>query len=117
VNFTVAGMALDEAVWHEARRFRPERFLPSGPGADVDLTCAKEVKMMPFGAGWRICPSMALALLHLQYFVANLASEFDWRGAAGETVNFAERQELSVVMRQPLRATVVRCAQRTGTET
>ncbi|XP_022683136.1 cytochrome P450 89A2 [Setaria italica] len=109
VNFTVAGMGLDEAVWPDARRFRPERFLPGGEGADVDLTGGKEIKMMPFGAGRRICPGMALALLHLEFVVANLVAEFEWREVAGEPVEFAEKQELSVVMRRPLRASVVRC--------
>ncbi|KAJ1266144.1 hypothetical protein BS78_08G128300 [Paspalum vaginatum] len=110
VNVTVAGMALDEAVWPDARRFRPERFLPGGGGADVDLTGAKEIKMMPFGAGRRICPGMGLALLHLEWFVASLVAEFEWLPVASEPVVFAERQELSVVMRRPLRASVVRCS-------
>ena len=115
VNFTVAGMGLDEAVWRDARRFRPERFLPGGEGAGVDLTGAKEIKMMPFGAGRRICPGMALALLHLEFFVASLVAEFEWLQVAGEPVEFAEKQELSVVMRRPLRASVVRCTRNKGT--
>jgi cytochrome P450 len=115
VNFTVAGMGLDEAVWPDAQRFRPERFLPGGEGADVDLTGGKEIKMMPFGAGRRICPGMALALLHLEFFVASLVAEFEWREVAGEPVEFAEKQELSVVMQRPLRASVVRCTRNEGT--
>jgi cytochrome P450 len=109
VNFSVAGMGLDEAVWRNARRFRPERFLPGSEGAGVDLTGAKEIKMMPFGAGRRICPGMALALLHLEFFVACLVAEFEWLEVAGEPVEFTEKQELYVVMRRPLRARVVRC--------
>ena len=109
VNFTVAAMGLEEAVWPDARRFRPERFLPGGEGADVDLTGGKEIKMMPFGAGQRICPGMALALLHLEWFVANLVAEFEWREVSGEPVEFTEKQELSVVMRRRLHAIIVRC--------
>ncbi|PVH36262.1 hypothetical protein PAHAL_6G034600 [Panicum hallii] len=112
VNFTVAAMGLDEAVWPDARRFRPERFLPGGEGANVDLTGGKEIKMMPFGAGRRICPGMALALLHLEWFVASLVAEFEWRELSGEPVEFSEKQELSVVMRRRLRASVVRCTRR-----
>jgi cytochrome P450 family 89 subfamily A len=109
LNFTLVALGLDEAVWPDPLRFRPERFLPGGEGADVDLTGAKEVKMIPFGAGRRICPGMALALLHLEFFVASLVAEFEWLQVPGEPVEFAEKQELSVVMRRPLRATVVRC--------
>jgi cytochrome P450 len=109
VNFPLVALGLDEAVWPDPLRFRPERFLAGGEGADVDLTGAKEVKMIPFGAGRRICPGMALALLHLELFVAGLVAEFEWVQVAGEPVEFAEKQELSVVMRRPLRAHVVRC--------
>ena len=101
---TLGDMATDEAVWPE-----PERFLPGGEGEDMDLTGSREIKMMPFGAGRRICPGMALALLHLEFFVASLVAEFEWLQVAGEPVEFAEKQELSVVMRRPLRASVVRC--------
>ncbi|RLN03846.1 cytochrome P450 89A2-like [Panicum miliaceum] len=107
VNFTLAGMGLDEAVWPDARRFRPERFLPGGDGEGVDLTGGKEIKMMPFGAGRRMCPGVGLALLHLEYFVANLVREFEWKEAPGEPVEFAERLEMSLVMKRPLRAIAV----------
>ncbi|KAL6659013.1 hypothetical protein ACP70R_003053 [Stipagrostis hirtigluma subsp. patula] len=109
VNFALGGMAMDEAVWPEARRFRPERFLPGGEGEDVDLTGSKEIKMMPFGAGRRICPGIEAALLHLQYFVGSLMAEFEWAEVPGEPVDFAEKLEMSVVMRRPLRAKVVPC--------
>uniref|UniRef100_J3MQE2 Cytochrome P450 n=1 Tax=Oryza brachyantha TaxID=4533 RepID=J3MQE2_ORYBR len=109
VNFTVADMALDEAVWPDAARFRPERFLPGGEGADVDLTGGREIKRMPFGAGRRACPGVALALLHLECLVGNLVAASEWRDVAGEAVNFAEKQEISVVMRRPLRAVAMPC--------
>ncbi|KAL6857003.1 hypothetical protein ACP4OV_018385 [Aristida adscensionis] len=104
VNFAVGEIGLDGEVWEAPGEFRPERFLAGGEGEDVDLTGSKEIKMMPFGAGRRICPGMALALLHLEYFVANLVAEFDWREVPGDEVDLAEKLEFTVVMKRPLRA-------------
>ncbi|CAD6267758.1 unnamed protein product [Miscanthus lutarioriparius] len=109
VNFMLGGMAMDEAVWRDPKQFRPERFLPGGEGEDVDLTGSKEIKMMPFGAGRRICPGIDVSLLHLEFFVANLVKDFEWREVPGEPVEFGERLELTTVMRRPLRALVIPC--------
>ncbi len=100
VNFAVGEIGLDGEVWASPEVFRPERFLPGGEGEDVDLTGSKEIKMMPFGAGRRVCPGMALALLHLEYFVANLVWEFDWREVAGDEVDLTEKMlEFTVTRR------------------
>jgi cytochrome P450 family 89 subfamily A len=107
MNFAVADIGLDAEVWSAPLEFRPERFLPGGEGEDVDLTGSKEIKMMPFGAGRRVCPGMALALLHLEYFVANLVREFQWREVPGEEVDLTEKLEFTVVMKRPLKAIAV----------
>ncbi|CAL4906461.1 unnamed protein product [Urochloa decumbens] len=109
VNFTLGGMAMDAAVWRDPERFRPERFLPGGEGDGVDLTGRKEIKMMPFGAGRRICPGIEASLLHLEYFVASMVAAFEWREVPGEAVGLAEKLELTMVMRRQLRAIVVPC--------
>ncbi|RLN04705.1 cytochrome P450 89A2-like [Panicum miliaceum] len=107
INFAVGDIGLDEEVWDAPLEFRPERFLPGGEGEDVDLTGSKEIKMMPFGAGRRVCPGMAVALLHLEYFVANLVREFQWCEADGEEVDLTEKFELNVVMKRPLKVKAV----------
>uniref|UniRef100_A0A0D9X4G6 Cytochrome P450 n=1 Tax=Leersia perrieri TaxID=77586 RepID=A0A0D9X4G6_9ORYZ len=107
VNFAVGEMGMDGEVWESPEEFRPERFLAGGEGDGVDLTGGKEIKMMPFGAGRRVCPGMALALLHLEYFVANLVREFEWREVAGDEVDLAEKLEFTVVMKKPLKAIAV----------
>ncbi|GJN39663.1 hypothetical protein PR202_gb28795 [Eleusine coracana subsp. coracana] len=107
VNFAVGEIGLDDEVWSAPMEFRPERFLPGGEGEDVDLTGSKEIKMMPFGAGRRVCPGMALAMLHLEYFVANLVREFEWREVEGEEVDLTEKLEFTVVMKRPLKARAV----------
>ncbi|CAI0552102.1 unnamed protein product [Linum tenue] len=97
VNFMVAEMGWDPQVWEDPMAFKPERFLEGG---EFDLTGSKEIKMMPFGAGRRMCPGYALAMLHLEYFVANLVWNFKWE-AAGE-VDLTEKPEFTVVMKHPL---------------
>ncbi|RLM79642.1 cytochrome P450 89A2-like [Panicum miliaceum] len=108
VNFLVAEIGRDEAVWTAAREFRPERFLDGGEGCDVDITGSKEIKMMPFGAGRRMCPGYALGMRHAEYLVARMVRELEWLPAAeGEVVDMAETVDFTTVMKHPLRARIV----------
>nr|GMD86103.1 cytochrome P450 89A2-like [Ipomoea batatas] len=106
INFMVADLGWDPKVWEDPMEFKPERFLSSesSGGEAFDITGSREIKMMPFGAGRRICPGLALALLHLEYFVANLVWFFEWKGVKGDDVDLAEKQEFTIVMKHPLRA-------------
>lgn len=99
VNFMVAEMGWDPRVWEDPMEFKPERFLKE---ETFDITGSKEIKMMPFGAGRRICPGYNLALLHLEYFVANLIWNFDWKVPEGGYVDLSEKQEFTMVMKNPL---------------
>ncbi|PNX82072.1 cytochrome p450 89a2-like protein [Trifolium pratense] len=100
VNFLVAQMGWDSRVWEDPMEFKPERFLKD---ETFDITGKKEIKMMPFGAGRRICPGYTLALLHLEYFVANLVWNFDWKVPEGGDVDLSETSEFTVVMTNPLK--------------
>ncbi|KAK9051231.1 hypothetical protein SSX86_027857 [Deinandra increscens subsp. villosa] len=104
INFMVGEMSMDPEVWDEPMEFKPDRFLVND-GA-FDITGSKGIKMMPFGAGRRICSGSDLAVLHLEYFVANLVWYFDWGVPDGYVVDLSEEVELSVVMRNPLRTRV-----------
>uniref|UniRef100_A0A0E0M9P4 Cytochrome P450 n=1 Tax=Oryza punctata TaxID=4537 RepID=A0A0E0M9P4_ORYPU len=110
VNFMVAEMNRDEREWEKPMEFIPERFLAGGDGEDVDVTGSREIRMMPFGVGRRICAGLGVAMLHLEYFVANLVKEFEWKEVAGDEVEFAEKQEFTTVMAKPLRAQLVKRA-------
>ncbi|KAL7168172.1 hypothetical protein ACSBR2_038586 [Camellia fascicularis] len=112
INFMVAEMGWDPKVWDEPMEFKPERFLTNSGGngegegeATVvfDVTGSKEIKMMPFGAGRRICPASGLALLHLEYFVANLVWYFEWTAADGNEGDPVFTLELSCLMLNPQR--------------
>lgn len=61
-------------VWDEPIALRRERFLD---GEDIDIIGSREIKMMPFGVGRWICPTLNLTMLHFQYFLANLTKEFE----------------------------------------
>lgn len=107
INFMVAEMNRDGEVWEEPMEFRPQRFLAGGAAEGVDITGSREIKMMPFGVGRRICPGLGLAMLHLEYFVANLVREFEWKAAEGEDIDMSEKLEFTVVMQKPLRARII----------
>ena len=103
VNFMVADIGWDSKAWEDPMAFKPERFLNSEREA-FDITGSREIKMMPFGAGRRICPGYGLAMLHLEYFVANLVLNFEWKAVDGDDIDLSEKQELTIVMKNPLRA-------------
>lgn len=107
INFMVGVMGLEEKVWEEGLEFKPDRFVTGGSGEGVNITGSKEIKMMPFGAGRRICPGLALAKLHLEYFVANLVRKFKWNTMEGEKVALTETMEFTVIMKNTLRAQLI----------
>uniref|UniRef100_A0ACD5U3L6 Uncharacterized protein n=1 Tax=Avena sativa TaxID=4498 RepID=A0ACD5U3L6_AVESA len=109
VNFMVAEMGRDEGTWEKAMEFVPERFLEEDGNklAAVDMYGTKGIKMMPFGVGRRICAGISIAMLHLEYFVANMVKEFEWKEVAGKEVDFSEKREFTTVMANPLRPRLV----------
>ncbi|KAI3915146.1 hypothetical protein MKW98_011491 [Papaver atlanticum] len=113
VNFMVAQIGRDPKVWGEdSMVFKPERFMNEDDVGSVneemsDLTGNKEIKMIPFGAGRRMCPASGLAMLILEYFVANLIKEFKWTPKAGDDIDLSEKQDfITMVMKNPLWAHV-----------
>ena len=116
VSFLVADIGRDPKVWENPMEFKPERFLKRDEDGDheaaFDITVSREVKMMPFGVGRRMCPAYNLALLHLEYFVANMVWNFKWAAAAAcsksgndldDQVDLTEKHEFTTVMKNPLK--------------
>ncbi|RVW21589.1 Cytochrome P450 89A2 [Vitis vinifera] len=111
VNFMISEMNWNPTIWENPMEFKPERFLNNNGDGDhgvegeaFDITGSREIKMMPFGAGRRICPGYGLAMLLLEYFVGNLVWNFEWKAVEGDEVDLSEKLEFTVVMKNPLQA-------------
>ncbi|KAH6804081.1 cytochrome P450 [Perilla frutescens var. frutescens] len=105
VEFFSAGIADDPKVWADPEKFDPDRFFKGREEADV--TGVTGVKMMPFGVGRRICPGLGLATVHVNLMLARMVQEFEWSGYPdGEKVDFSEKLEFTVVMKNSLRARI-----------
>ena len=107
VNFLVAELGWDPNVWEDPMEFKPERFLRHSEGdAKFDIKGFREIKMIPFGAGRRVCPAISVAMLHLEYFVANMVRDFKWTLEDGCEVDMSEKQTFTIGMKNPLRPCV-----------
>ncbi|KAI0493779.1 hypothetical protein KFK09_023904 [Dendrobium nobile] len=108
VHFAVADVHWDRQNWDEPMEFKPERFMDEGEGHAVDITGSRGIKMMPFGVGTRSCPGYGFAMLHLEFLVANLVKEFEWKAEAGNEVDLSEEFDFTTVMKNTLTVHIVR---------
>ncbi|MCO5611949.1 hypothetical protein L7F22_066209 [Adiantum nelumboides] len=103
VMFPVMFMAKDPDIWNEPSEFKPERFLEM----KVDITGSKDMSMMLFGAGRRICPGLGLATMLMELLVAGLVQMFEWSvwpPASG--VDLSEHAIFTLRMQNPLKVIV-----------
>lgn len=105
LHFMVPAIGRDPQVWENPMEFNPERFLGK-EGVGFDIKSGEEIKMMPFGAGRRMCPGHNLGMLHLQYFVVNLVWSFEWKAVNGGEIDLSEKPEFTTVMKYPLVAQI-----------
>ncbi|CAN6452386.1 unnamed protein product [Victoria cruziana] len=104
VEFYSPAVSEDPKLWRSPAMFMPERFLGE---EDADMTGVKEVKMMPFGAGRRICPGLSLGTLHISLLVARMVQEFRWLPPPGcNQVDMAEKYAFTVVAKNPIQAVI-----------
>ncbi|KAE8713314.1 Cytochrome P450 89A9 [Hibiscus syriacus] len=106
VTFMVSEMGRNRDVWENPMVFDPERFFRDGDGRkEFDFSGTKEINMMPFGVGTRMCPAYRLAMLHLEYLLANLIWHFNFE-CANEDVDLTEKHEFTTVMQNPLQVQI-----------
>lgn len=101
-----AWITQDPEMWEDPNEFRPERFL-TGDGVDVDITGKRGVKMLPFGAGRRICPAWTLGTLHVHLLLARMVQAFKWLPIPDNPPDPTETFAFTVVMKNPLKAIIL----------
>ncbi|TKV90180.1 hypothetical protein SEVIR_9G011500v4 [Setaria viridis] len=90
----------DPASWDNPEEFNPDRF----EGKDVDFN-GTHFELVPFGAGRRMCPGMALGVATTEFTLANLLYCFNWelpRGVRPEDVSMEEAGGLTIHKKTPL---------------
>ncbi|XP_038878698.1 flavonoid 3'-monooxygenase [Benincasa hispida] len=94
----------DPKEWADPLEFRPNRFLPGGEKAHVDVK-GNDFEVIPFGAGRRICVGMSMGLRMVQMLTATLVHYFDWalpNGLLPDELNMDEAYGLTLRRAQPL---------------
>ncbi|KAF0912532.1 hypothetical protein E2562_014111 [Oryza meyeriana var. granulata] len=90
----------EPARWDEPEVFDPDRF----EHKDVEFNGA-HMELVPFGAGRRICPGLAMGAATVEFTLANLLHCFDWalpEGMAAEEVSMEEAGGLVIHRKTPL---------------
>ncbi|XP_022878008.1 cytochrome P450 77A3 [Olea europaea var. sylvestris] len=103
VEFYTAWLTEDPSAWQNPSVFQPERFL-TGDGVEVDITGMRGVKMLPFGAGRRICPAWTLGTLHVNLLLAKMVQAFKWLPIPDNPPDPTETFAFTIVMKNPLKA-------------
>ncbi|EOX92082.1 Cytochrome P450, family 71, subfamily B, polypeptide 34, putative isoform 3 [Theobroma cacao] len=90
----------DPNNWENPDEFYPERFEEN----DIDFK-GSDFDLLPFGAGRRICPGLAMGATNVEFTLANLLHCFDWELPSGmkrEDISMEEEGRLTYQRKIPL---------------
>ncbi|KAI7746132.1 hypothetical protein M8C21_032311, partial [Ambrosia artemisiifolia] len=79
----------DPKLWDNPEDFCPERFI----GKEVDIK-GHDFKLLPFGAGRRMCPGYSLGLKVVEGTLANLLHGFNWKLPNTMTIDDLNMEEI-----------------------
>lgn len=102
VNVNVWAVARDPAVWKNPLEFRPERFVEE----DIDIK-GHDFRVLPFGAGRRVCPGAQLGIDLTTSMIGHLLHHFSWAPPAGmraDEINLEENPGTVTYMKNPVEA-------------
>nr|GMD32275.1 cytochrome P450 71A1-like [Ipomoea batatas] len=94
----------DSTLWDDPNEFIPDRFI----GNDIDVKGC-DFKLLPFGAGRRMCPGYSLGLKVIQASLANLLHGFNWKlpnDVTPDKLNMEEIFGLSTPKKIPLATSI-----------
>ncbi|CAH8279981.1 unnamed protein product [Arabidopsis lyrata] len=80
----------DPEIWKDPEEFFPERFMD----CDIDVK-GQDFELLPFGSGRRICPAMYMGITTVEFGLANLLYQFDWKLPEGLAVEDIYMDEAS----------------------
>ncbi|PIN10800.1 Cytochrome P450 CYP2 subfamily [Handroanthus impetiginosus] len=102
VHVNVWAVARDPDVWKNPLEFRPERFFEE----DVDMK-GHDFRLLPFGAGRRVCPGAQLGINLVTSMIGHLLHHFNWappNGVSAEEIDMGENPGMVTYMKTPLEA-------------
>ncbi|KAF8715922.1 hypothetical protein HU200_026885 [Digitaria exilis] len=102
VMVNVWAVARDPKVWSNPLEYRPERFMEES----IDIK-GSDFRVLPFGAGRRVCPGAQLGINLVASMIGHLLHHFEWslpEGTRPEDVDMMESPGLVTFMGTPLQA-------------
>ncbi|KAJ3703043.1 hypothetical protein LUZ61_006748 [Rhynchospora tenuis] len=102
VMVNVWALARDPKVWRNPLEYRPERFIEE----DINVKGA-DFRILPFGAGRRVCPGAQLGINLVTSMLGHLLHHFKWSlpsGVRPEDVDMTETPGIVTFMQTPLKA-------------